>query len=279
MELSSIFLGGTPPKGIKFRAPGAVHHARWMAKGIYSLKIYLFKEQFNVKQEEVYGLREICIIIILFYVKPWFEAPNAIKAPNQDWMLLQRLIEYQKINADVSKAASTKLLGHLWYISEDLVALSLFDDTVTSDIKLKMIRGIKEREGAQKVGKRIVIDKTDCKEILHKDVSDFITKNSMFLFTQYNLPYSFLDVSPDSWNTHESYIQCRNVFKNLKVVNDTAERAVALVQDFNLLLTKDEAQRQYLLQCVNFHRELYPTNQKKDLETLLSMGDDSTENK
>ena len=32
VELVIIFLGGAPPSGIRFRAPGAMHHARWMSK-------------------------------------------------------------------------------------------------------------------------------------------------------------------------------------------------------------------------------------------------------
>ena len=39
LELSVIFLGGIPPKGIKFHIPGAVHRARWMAKAIYCIKM------------------------------------------------------------------------------------------------------------------------------------------------------------------------------------------------------------------------------------------------
>ena len=42
LELVIIFLGGTPPRGISFRGPGAFHLARWMAKAIYCLKMYLF---------------------------------------------------------------------------------------------------------------------------------------------------------------------------------------------------------------------------------------------
>lgn len=35
LELIIIFLGGVPPQGIHFRAPGAYQLARWMAKAIY----------------------------------------------------------------------------------------------------------------------------------------------------------------------------------------------------------------------------------------------------
>lgn len=54
LELIVIFLGGIPAKGIHFRQPGAYHLARWMAKGIYCLKIWLFRKQFKLygKEEE-----------------------------------------------------------------------------------------------------------------------------------------------------------------------------------------------------------------------------------
>ena len=33
---------------IQFSPPGAYHRARWMAKGIYYLKVYLFRRQFKL---------------------------------------------------------------------------------------------------------------------------------------------------------------------------------------------------------------------------------------
>ena len=41
------------------------------------------------------------------------------------------------------------------------------------------------------------------------------------------------------------------------MVNDTAERGVKLIQDFNNSITKNEAQKQYLLQCVEEYRKIY----------------------
>jgi len=53
LELVIIFLGGIPPKGIHFKRPGAYHLARWMCKGIYCLKIYIFQEQFKLTKAEI----------------------------------------------------------------------------------------------------------------------------------------------------------------------------------------------------------------------------------
>jgi hypothetical protein len=46
LELSILFLGGDIP-GYFFKQPGAMHHARWMSKVIYSLKMWMFRKQFD----------------------------------------------------------------------------------------------------------------------------------------------------------------------------------------------------------------------------------------
>jgi len=52
----------------------------------------------------------------------------------------------------------------------------------------------------------------------------------------------------------------------LRVVNDTAERAVKLMHDFNGLITTEEEQKQFLLRCVQEHRKLYPDCKKTTLK-------------
>ena len=39
LELAYIVLGKPPSRGMHFSAPGAMHHARWMAKVLYSFKV------------------------------------------------------------------------------------------------------------------------------------------------------------------------------------------------------------------------------------------------
>ena len=51
----------------------------------------------------------------------------------------------------------------------------------------------------------------------------------------------------------------------MKVVNDHAERGVALIQEFSGLLTRDEDQLQFLLQVVHEHRKAFPDSNKKTL--------------
>lgn len=91
LELVVMFLGGNLPTGNRFRALGPIHHARWMAKAIYSLKIFLFRDQFHMTSHEESGLKNICIFIVLMYQKSWFTASNAIEAPRNDLELLKKL--------------------------------------------------------------------------------------------------------------------------------------------------------------------------------------------
>ena len=64
--------------------------------------------------------------------------------------------------------------------------------------------------------------------------------------------------SPEEWDTDDEYIHLKKQVKNLRVVNDTAERGIKLIQDYNLSITKNEEQKQYLLQVVADHRKKFP---------------------
>ena len=65
-------------------APGAIHHARWMAKALYALKIYLFRDQLRLTSHETRGVCDVCIFVVRIYVRAWFTAPDAIAVPYHD---------------------------------------------------------------------------------------------------------------------------------------------------------------------------------------------------
>lgn len=99
-------------------------------------------------------------------------------------------------------------------------------------------------------------------------MSDFVSKQSLKLFNKFDLPYDFLDVDVLMWPDKESYRENLEFFKKFKVVNDVAERGVALVEEYNRCLTKDEEQFLYLLQVVKEHRRKYPNCDKKTLQQI-----------
>lgn len=68
-ELTLVFLGIDPfLRGVHFKAPSADHHARWMSKALYALKIFLFLSEFEIDEEYIIPLRDFCIFVVRFYV-------------------------------------------------------------------------------------------------------------------------------------------------------------------------------------------------------------------
>jgi hypothetical protein len=57
---------------------------------------------------------------------------------------------------------------------------------------------------------------------------------------------SFLSVPVEEWCVTQSYKQALHAVNNLPCVNDCAERAVALIENFNNV-ARDESQKQFVL--------------------------------
>ena len=83
MQISLTFLGCSVPTN-GFRKPGAFHHARWMAKMVYAIKIWLFRSQFHLTRAEIDGSRRFCLFATVVYARYWFEASVASEAALAD---------------------------------------------------------------------------------------------------------------------------------------------------------------------------------------------------
>ncbi|KAK9892722.1 hypothetical protein WA026_021913 [Henosepilachna vigintioctopunctata] len=137
LNLTIIFLGGVPEKGVSFRRPAGLHRARWMARALYCLKIYLFKHQLKLTKKDEKAVREICIFTVMIYIKYWFQASTSQSAPRNDLQLLKDLKAFESVNKNLATIALKKILNHLWYLSEELVSLAFFDDELSVQEKKK----------------------------------------------------------------------------------------------------------------------------------------------
>lgn len=264
LEITILFLGSRPHRGVHIMAPGAMHKARWMAKAIYAIKIWMFAKQFKLTKTEDSGLRDVAIFVSSLYVKAWFQAPLSTSAPAADLQLLKDLKKYETVNKKVSQAAFKKLSGHLWYIGEELVALAFFDRNVSCDEKRLMVQAL-QSEGNQEIQRRVDTDSIDETTIDTRNLHDFVTANTRRFFEILGLDSHFLDADPESWAQDDRYIAGETTSKSLTVINDTAERGVALCEQYNDLHTCDEEQKQYLLLAVSEHRKRYPDFKKSTL--------------
>jgi len=259
LELSLIYMGHIPPRGVHLEAPGAMHRARWMAKAIYSLKIFLFRSQFSMTIRETNMIRSMNLFICLVYLKSWFTAPMSIQAPLNDLSCFERLVKYKAINPNVAKVAIKALSRHTWYLSEELIAFSFFDARIEATVKAEMLQAMRTKDGAGIPPKRPQVSENSISSL---KLVDFVTANTMRFFSILGIPSGWLDNEPDSWYQDSEFVVAQQAVAGLSVVNDRAERGVALIQEYNEILTKNEGQKQALLQVVSEHRKKFPDPKK-----------------
>ena len=204
--------------------------------------------QFDINQTEMEGLRELCIFYSKIYVKAWIAAANLVTAPQNDLKLLKSLRGFSANYQRISMVTLQKMMNHLWFLSEDLVALALFDRNVDPHFKQEManllIQPINEDYEATK---RAKVNKHQVRDL---SLDDFVTSQSRKFFQKLQLPDNFLHQPVTEWEENADFQIVYRYESQPSVTNDHAERGVALVQNFSGMLTKDEEQFQYILQVV-----------------------------
>ena len=138
VQLSVLYLSGQPEEGFRFYRPGALHKARWMAKLIYSIKMVLLAGKISdeLKSGAVFAsgqlekIQRFVHFSIFVYVPWWMACPVASAAPRNDMMLWNTCYQYTNTDKLCATAATNALSRHLWYLTEELVLLSLFNHEV-----------------------------------------------------------------------------------------------------------------------------------------------------
>jgi len=107
---------------------------------------------------------------VRIYITAWFQAPVSTSAPRLDLQLLKDIDNYRSENGPVAAIALKKYLGHLWYLSEELVAFAFFDDSIENETKRSMLRAM-DAHGDEHPLKRVTIDAS---MIQSKKLEDFL---------------------------------------------------------------------------------------------------------
>lgn len=206
----------------------------------------------------------------MVYLKKWFSCTNPTAAPRNDIDLLKEFNDYQKINLSVSRVAFSAFNNLLWYLNSHLIALSSFDDEVSDSTKTVMIANMNRKI----CSKTIHLQKISLKQaqvnalILEGLVS---TKTKMFFEILFeDKDPSFLKMNPENWGNDATYLKYKEIVQNVSVVSDLAERGVALMKNFNDVITRDENQKQLLLQTVENHCKEYLQRQKLLMDTIIT---------
>ena len=94
LELLIVTLGGKVV-GFTFKMPGADHHARWMSKDIYTLKIRLLSKIFGIALEDFEKITQVTEFLVLFYVKYWLQSPLPAAAARIDLDFMSNIQHYR----------------------------------------------------------------------------------------------------------------------------------------------------------------------------------------
>jgi|SRR6218665_1324191 len=99
------------------------------------------------------------------------------------------------------------------------------------------------------------------------------TERAMVIFNVLQLngkeeAQSFLSKDREEWCDDPSYQDLGMALSTTTVMNDSVERATALTQQYNMPLTKNEEQKQFLLRIVNHHRKTYQSCSKATLRKM-----------
>ena len=80
--------------GFTFKLPGPDHHARWMSKCIYFLKMRLISNVFEMSEVEKKQTDKMAEFVLLHYCKFWFTTPLAASAARNDLDFMSGVIQY-----------------------------------------------------------------------------------------------------------------------------------------------------------------------------------------
>ena len=267
LRLTLIVLG-SPPQNQSFKVcpPGSISHARWMAKLLCEFKIVMFRSQLIelglITKEEASKHHQLVLFLIFFYVKPWMTSTQSRDAPINDLELINllrnipsHLLKNQSMFKSMGDAMLAKLEDHLWYLSEELVFLSLFseklDDPMKNKCRKAMINAYEEDLG-HITGKLVtpVIDNV-------KSVEKLFGKESWRLLRLCGIEgKSFLENPAYTWKDCSDFKIMQNIVSNFVVVNDVAARAVLLAKMIQNKLTRNPESKQALVNIVPELRKL-----------------------
>ena len=277
IDLVLLYLSDDNEHNIKcFIRPGALSRARWMSKMIYCIKLDLLgtKIEEELPKGEVFGsgqlqkVKKFVKFVVFCYIPWWLTCPVAAASPSNDLIFLKDLIKYQETDEISAITAFNAFSNHFWYLTEELVPIAIFCDSVQDQTKQKIVNKLKSfdkklcsKRFGSGFGKpnfpKIPKDSVD-----NIDLSTFIGEDSWSIFMLMNLDCGFLDIPVAEWSSDDRYLQIRKIVCSFSVVNDASERGVKLAYDF-LDRAKSEKKLQKILQFIENYRNMIPNQRKR----------------
>ena len=270
LELLTHVLGGTIRRKLssgvkevvfKMQYPGAYDHVRFMAKAIYYIKMYMVLPQIIDKQLvdeiDILVIESMSKFIILLYGKYFLQTALTTEAPRLDLEFWKNSKRYEIIDSEISEAAVKSVHRQMFYLTEELILLSLCDPHTSNSEKEELVKTLLQQDRPQTFAPK----KPDFKVHLllnnsHDEprLKDFIGPRSWLMFGLLDPDVMWMQLSPPNWATNDHFKRFDKLLHGIVCVNDVAERNVQNVVEF-AEFSKDPERRDTVVSVVNFHRE------------------------
>ena len=135
-------------------------------------------------------------------------------------------VQGNKPKQRAAKGALKDIGNHLWYLTEELLPLSLFSNSVSENTKVKITKKIlssgpeaKSMRTAASNGKPVF---PAMPERVNEDLVQFVLPSSIKFFNIMRLDPGFLSLPVEIWELDSSFNEAKLTASNLMVVNDAA---------------------------------------------------------
>ena len=144
VELTIVWLGGMAQiSGFKFQWPGAFHHARFMAKALYILKMDILRDQLTFlteKQKET--ISQLARFVGVYFARWFLKCAVVPAAPYQAIISFGQMIDYSEFDNGLAFTVLDSMLRHTWYLTEQWVIVSLVDDDCPVEEKKSVAKAL-----------------------------------------------------------------------------------------------------------------------------------------
>jgi hypothetical protein len=117
--------------------------------------------------------------------------------------------------------------------------------------------------------RRALASEKEILDLIEKGTEHFVSPATKEIFHRFNLNTRFFQSHPSSWSGNDDFQKGLEIVKKLKVVNDSAERGVKLMEHYQNCVTKNENRKQFILKITSDYRCRFPNAEKSTTSKRL----------
>ncbi|KAI9553808.1 hypothetical protein GHT06_019076 [Daphnia sinensis] len=209
----------------------------------------------------------------LFHSAAFLKSRLSSISPALDLNYLSMMHLYKEENPAAAKIAIESVLKHLWYLTEEVVVLSIFDrkldPVLRKGILMKLLFFPRPQTFAPGKPKFPSLRLNSIITYLDQ-LLNFVGSRSWLLFVSLKLTeenFDWMHTEVENWEKMSGYKKTEGIVRSFEVVNDCAERAIKLISDFKDVVVNVKDQ-EYLFQVIEDPRNYFRSFKKSSLKDL-----------